>query len=164
MKRNQPPDEFVPEDAPEYTCERKAMMALLAHAHLEELASGLMAFGLQESAVTELRPPQVGLVMVRGRQGATGKPSNLGEATVTRAAVQTADGLTGVSYVLGRAPEKARLAAQVDALWQSTAHRPAIEKTIIEPVRERLFSERRTKRRQTAATTVDFFTMVRGDD
>lgn len=164
MKRNQPPEKSVAEDAFGDTNDRRAMMALLAHAHLEELVNGVKALGVKESSVTELRPPQVGLVMVRGRQGSSGRPFNLGEATVTRAAVQTANGMTGVSYILGRAPQKARLAALADALWQSSPHRQSVEKAILEPVRERLAAERRTKRRQTAATTVDFFTMVRGDD
>jgi alpha-D-ribose 1-methylphosphonate 5-triphosphate synthase subunit PhnG len=160
MKHKQTPGGPVPAEV----ARRQSAMGLFAHSEVDELATGLQNAGLAGIDTVDLRPPQIGLVMVRGRRGGTGKPFNLGEATVTRAAVQTADGLTGVSYILGRAPEKARLAALADALWQSPTHRPAIERSIIEPVRRRLDAERRTRRRQTAATTVDFFTMVRGDD
>ncbi len=60
-----------------------------------------------------------GLVMVRGRIGGDGAPFNLGEATVTRAAVRLASGEVGFGYVLGRDREKARLIALCDALLQS---------------------------------------------
>ncbi len=55
-------------------------------------------------------------------------PFNVGEATVTRCAVQLRSGQVGFSYALGRDLDKARLAAVCDALWQSDAHRDAIER------------------------------------
>ncbi len=63
--------------------------------------------------------------MLRGRIGGDGAPFNVGEATVTRAAVQLASGETGFGYVLGRDREKARLVALCDALWQIEAKRQA---------------------------------------
>lgn len=160
MKNKQRTDHSVTDEI----ARRRSAMRLFALSKRDELAAGLESAGFSDIDAVDLRPPQVGLVMVRGRQGGDGAPFNLGEATVTQAAVQTTDGLTGVSYILGRAPKKARLAALADALWQSPAHRPAVERAIIEPVRQRLATEQHAKRRQTAATTVDFFTMVRGDD
>lgn len=143
---------------------RRDMMATLAKGRDEELASGLEAAGLADYPVTEVRPPEVGLVMVRGRQGGDGAPFNLGEATVTRAAVQAADGVIGVAHLLGRVPRKARLAALIDALWQQSDHRQAIETHVLQPIRARTEAEERKRRAESAATTVDFFTMVRGDD
>ena len=49
-----------------------------------------------------LREPENGLVMVRGRIGGDGAPFNLGEATVSRAAVRLATGEVGFGYMLGR--------------------------------------------------------------
>jgi alpha-D-ribose 1-methylphosphonate 5-triphosphate synthase subunit PhnG len=142
---------------------RKATMALLAQATAAELASGLVQLGpLPEHA--DLRAAETGLVMVRGRIGGDGAPFNLGEATVTRAAVQLAGGGIGYAYALGRDAKRARLAALCDALWQSDQHRPALEQHVLGPVRDRLDGERTLTRERTAATKVDFFTLVRGEN
>lgn len=139
-------------------------MGIVAQATAQELADGLAAAELAKCLVQDVRPAEVGLVMVRGRQGGSGAPFNLGEATVTRAAVQSDRGHVGVAYILGRCPERARLAAIVDALWQDTSRRAAIETHIIGPVATRLEAEHSRRRGETAATAVDFYTMVRGDD
>jgi alpha-D-ribose 1-methylphosphonate 5-triphosphate synthase subunit PhnG len=102
-------------------------------------------------------------VMLRGRVGGDGARFNLGEATVTRAAVRMESGEVGFSYLLGRDHDKARLAAVCDALWQSGC-RDAIERHVLAPIRGRLERERAEKREQAAATRVDFFTLVRGED
>ena len=142
---------------------RRAAMALLAQARTSEIAQGLKALA-QSLRYVELRPAATGLVMVRGRIGGDGAPFNLGEATVTRASVQLASGEIGFAYVLGREPEKARLAALCDALWQSDSHRSAVERHILTPIRARRERERVQLRAQTAPTRAEFFTMVRGED
>ena len=142
---------------------RKAAMAILAQASAAELADGLAQFeALPQHA--DLRAAETGLVMVRGRVGGHGAPFNLGEATVTRAAVQLGSGEIGYSYALGRDAKRARLAALCDALWQSGQHRPALEQHVLDPVRARLDRECRQTRERTAATKVDFFTLVRGEN
>ena len=140
---------------------RKAMMATLAEASLRELQDGLAAIGQVE--MTEMRPAETGLVMLRGRIGGNGAAFNLGEAPVTRAAVRLTTGETGFSYILGRDKEKARAAALCDALWQSPRHRDAVDRHILSPVRARCTGARQRTREETAATKVDFFTLVRGD-
>jgi alpha-D-ribose 1-methylphosphonate 5-triphosphate synthase subunit PhnG len=142
---------------------RRAAMALLAQAHTGEIAQGLAAV-VDPLRYVELRPVATGLVMVRGRIGGDGAPFNLGEATVTRAAVQMDSGEVGFSYLLGRDHDKARVAAVCDALWQSDSGRDAIERHVLTPIRLRLERERAAKREQAAATRVDFFTLVRGED
>ena len=52
----------------------------------EELSAVIAAAAPALEAV-DLRPIESGLVMLRGRMGGDGRPFNLGEATVTRAAV-----------------------------------------------------------------------------
>ena len=143
------------------TLQRKTMMATLADADLRELLDGLAAIGAVEMA--DMRPAETGLVMLRGRVGGDGAAFNLGEAPVTRAAVRLATGETGFSYILGRDKEKARAAALCDALWQSPRHRDAVDRHILAPVRERCARARLRAREETAATRVDFFTLVRGD-
>jgi alpha-D-ribose 1-methylphosphonate 5-triphosphate synthase subunit PhnG len=137
-------------------------MAIYAEAAVEELRSGLEAIG--EWDYTGVRKPETGLVMIQGRIGGNGAPFNLGEVTVTRAAVRTASGDVGFSYILGRDHEKARLAALCDALWQNPAARGAVETQVLAPIRARLARERKEAAARTAATRVDFFTLVRGED
>jgi alpha-D-ribose 1-methylphosphonate 5-triphosphate synthase subunit PhnG len=66
--------------------------------------------------------------------------------------------------VLGRDLAKARLVALCDALIQHNAYRDRVERDVVAPIRERLHAERRLKAEQVAATKVDFFTLVRGED
>ena len=158
-------DSATPRGEPEVVAavDRKGVMATLAHARPDELVRGLAAIG-EPPAHVELRPAETGLVMVRGRIGGDGAPFNVGEATVTRAAVRLASGETGFAYRLGRDQATARLAALCDALWQARDHTNAIEAHVLAPIRSRVLSERARTRAQTAATRVDFFTLVRGED
>ena len=151
-------DPVAPDTAP-----RRAAMALLAQAHTGEIQQGLAALA-DPLRYVELRPVATGLVMVRGRVGGDGAAFNLGEATVTRAAVRMDSGEVGFSYSLGRDHAKARLAAVCDALWQSASRRDAVERHVLAPIRLRLERERTAQREQAAATRVDFFTLVRGED
>jgi alpha-D-ribose 1-methylphosphonate 5-triphosphate synthase subunit PhnG len=138
-------------------------MAVIARASRAELERAWAQLA-EPPELTSLRPAEPGLVMVQGRIGGGGAPFNLGEATVTRATLRLASGEVGVGWVLGRDRARARLAAAFDALWQAPHHRQTVEVTLLAPVRARLDAERERQRRQTAATRVDFFTLVRGED
>jgi alpha-D-ribose 1-methylphosphonate 5-triphosphate synthase subunit PhnG len=142
---------------------RRGAMAVLAQARAEEIEQGLRVV-MDRVDYEELRAPETGLVMLRGRIGGNGAAFNLGEATVTRAAVQIASGEVGIAYVLGRDQKKARLSAVCDALWQSKRYRDALERCVLAPIRTRIDAERDRQRAQAAATRVDFFTLVRGED
>lgn len=158
-----PPGTLLPDpDQPAPTAERQAMMAVMARATEAELESALERFAPLPK-LRQLRAPETGLVMIRGRIGGDGAAFNVGEATVTRAAVQVERGATGIAYMLGRVPEKARAAAILDALWQDAALRIAVDDALA-PVRRRLAAEDATKAAETEATKVSFFTMVRGED
>ena len=67
---------------------------MLAHSDAAEIARCLDAIALP--AHENLREPENGLVMVRGRIGGDGAPFNLGEATVSRAAVRLSTGEDGI--------------------------------------------------------------------
>ena len=118
---------------------------------------------LRRSEHRYLRPAEVGMVMVRGRIGATGAPFNLGEMTVTRCVVQLADGRHGYSYVAGRSRQHAELAALADAHLQGES-REQWMKRLIAPLQRQQDSARADREAESAATKVDFVTMVRGED
>jgi alpha-D-ribose 1-methylphosphonate 5-triphosphate synthase subunit PhnG len=140
---------------------RKAVMAVLAHSATADIAGhlGMVALPAHE----ELREPENGLVMVRGRVGGDGAPFNLGEATVSRAAVRLSTGEIGFGYTLGRDREKARLIALCDAMVQSAELAGAIETQVVAPLRAAMIDKRNRKAAETAATRVDFYTLVRGE-
>ncbi|WP_409190895.1 phosphonate C-P lyase system protein PhnG [Bradyrhizobium sp. RDM4] len=140
---------------------RKAAMAVLAHTEAGEIAARLRSLALPSHE--DLRQPENGLVMLRGRVGGDGAPFNLGEATVSRAAVRLASGEVGFGYTLGRDGDKARLIALCDALAQSRDFSAAVEQDVIAPLREQLMIRRKRAAEETAATKVDFYTMVRGE-
>ncbi|WP_018387188.1 phosphonate C-P lyase system protein PhnG [Ancylobacter sp. FA202] len=141
---------------------RQGVMAVMARAESAELDAILERLG-PVPAASNLKPPEVGLVMLRGRTGGDGAPFNLGEATVSRAAIRLEGGAAGFAYRLGRDLKAARAAAILDALWQDEARRAAVEEALM-PVRARLADAAATVRTETAATKVDFFTLVRGED
>jgi alpha-D-ribose 1-methylphosphonate 5-triphosphate synthase subunit PhnG len=139
---------------------RKSAMAAAAQASPAELAT---LAAMARDGVRVLRAPETGLVMVRGRIGGDGAPFNLGEATVTRATVALPSGEVGFGHVLGREKDHAHLAALADALWQAPATRTAVE-DVLAPIRARLATAGHLAKAQAAATRVDFFTLVRGDN
>lgn len=108
-----------------------------------------------------LRGPDVGLVMLRGRMGSTGNAFNLGEATVTRCSLVRPSGIEGHAYIMGRNTEHASRAALCDALFQENPENMA---EILTALAQTLMETHQTTAAKAAATKVDFFTMVRGDD
>jgi alpha-D-ribose 1-methylphosphonate 5-triphosphate synthase subunit PhnG len=140
---------------------RKAAMAVLAHSAATDIAAHLEAMALP--AHEDLREPENGLVMVRGRVGGDGAPFNLGEATVSRAAVRLSTGEVGFGYTLGRDRHKAMLIALCDAMVQSSEFAAAVESDVIAPLRAVMIEQRTRKAAETAATRVDFYTLVRGE-
>nr|WP_250809151.1 phosphonate C-P lyase system protein PhnG [Neorhizobium tomejilense] len=145
------------------TAARRRAAGLLARATTNELHAAWEKLPAKPE-VKPVRGPETGLVMVRGRIGGGGAPFNLGEATVTRATVLLASGTAGHAQALGTAKANVRLAAIFDALWQEDGTRDFVEATLLGPIEARIATEDKQKAEETAATRVDFFTMVRGDD
>src|SRR5712672_3736247 len=113
--------------------QRKAAMSVLAHSDAAEIASRLDALALPDHEI--LREPENGLVMVRGRIGGDGAPFNLGEATVSCAAVRLSTGEVGFGYTLGRDRQKARMIALCDALMQSNEFAEGLEENVLTRLR-----------------------------
>lgn len=138
---------------------RKDWMGLLARARPDRLAT--LFPDLPPHAL--LRSPEVGAVMAQGRTGGSGQPFNLGEMTVTRCSVRLADGTVGHAHVQGRSKDHAARAAVLDALLQSGAA-AALEETVLTPLRADEIAARSLRAAKAAATKVEFFTLVRGED
>lgn len=141
---------------------RKDWLSLLAKSPAGAVESLWRALQIDPEH-TILRAPEVGGVMVRGRVGAMGAAFNLGEMTVTRASVKLADGTVGHGYVQGRGKEHALCAALVDALMQTERAGP-VETGLLAPLRAVFTAGKTDRAAKAAATKVDFFTMVRGED
>jgi alpha-D-ribose 1-methylphosphonate 5-triphosphate synthase subunit PhnG len=142
---------------------RKIAMAAFSRAKETELSGPIHKFW-PRLEVRDLKPVEMGLLMLRGRMGGDGKAFNLGEATLSRAVVELSDGRRGYGHVLGRNRETARLAAIADALWQNPRDQEIVEREIVAHISARLTHEKARKRTEAAATKVDFFTLVRGED
>lgn len=110
-----------------------------------------------------LRAPETGLVMLQGRMGGSGAPFNAGEMTVTRCSVAMADGRVGHGYVAGRAPRHAELAALFDALFQDPATGDELQRAVLPPLARAENARCAAVAAETAPTTVEFFTLVRGE-
>ncbi|MEP2681128.1 MAG: phosphonate C-P lyase system protein PhnG [Sulfitobacter sp.] len=146
----------------EKTRDRQAWMGLLARAEAADLARLWARYGAVP-AHDLLRAPEIGGVMLRGRMGAVGDAFNMGEMSVTRCSVRLADGPDGHAHVQGRSRDKALQAALVDALMQSDAA-DEVRAKLLDPLAEVESQRRASRAAKAAATKVDFFTMVRGED
>ena len=144
--------------APDTTA-RKDWMGLLARARPERLAA--LFPDLPDHAL--LRAPEIGAVMVQGRVGGSGQPFNLGEMAVTRCSVRLSDGAVGHAHVQGRDKAHATRAAVLDALLQ-TGVAAALAQSVLTPLRAYEAAARATSAAKAAATRVEFFTLVRGED
>jgi alpha-D-ribose 1-methylphosphonate 5-triphosphate synthase subunit PhnG len=138
-------------------------MAVCCRATEPELAAALAALAPLPT-LTDLRPPEAGLIMLRGKIGGDGQPFNVGEATVARACVIVEGGPIGVGYTLGRSLAKARNMAIIDALGQMPDWRQRIDDAVVRPISERAQAHQDVSQSQTAATRVNFFTLQRGED
>jgi alpha-D-ribose 1-methylphosphonate 5-triphosphate synthase subunit PhnG len=139
--------------------DRKDWMGLLARAkpaRLAELFPALPDHNL-------LRAPEVGAVMVRGRIGGDGDAFNLGEMTVTRCSLALAGGAVGHAHVQGRDKGHALRAAVLDALLQSPEG-ASLRAGVLAPLRAEEAARRAARAAKAAATRVEFFTLVRGED
>ncbi|MEM7057821.1 MAG: phosphonate C-P lyase system protein PhnG [Pseudomonadota bacterium] len=142
--------------------DRKHWMQVLAQAPADPLKAAYQTLA-PDPDHTLLRAPEFGAVMVQGRMGGTGGAFNLGEMTVTRCSVRLADGAVGHAYIAGRDAEKARIAALCDAMLQGAAAE-AVQDHVVAPMAALLSKARADHAAKAAATKVDFFTLVRGED
>lgn len=142
---------------------RRHWMGVLAKSPADRLDRLWCELG-EMPAWSHLRRPEVGLVMVRGRMGGDGAAFNMGEMTVTRCSVRVDGGAVGHAWVAGRCARHAETAALADALLQMPRWHDEVTRRLVEPLARQLADDRAQAGRKAAATRVDFFTMVRGED
>ena len=142
---------------------RRDRLSVLAKAPADRLRALWTAFAPEPPAHQVLRAPEIGTVMVRGRAGAKGAPFNLGEMTVTRCSVRLATGAIGHGHVQGRDKAAALAAALIDAMAED-GHAARIDAGILQPLRAEAAARRTARAARAAATKVEFFTMVRGEN
>ena len=145
------------------TAARQRWMAVLAKAEDGALEAAWDSLA-DRPGYRFLRPPETGLVMVRGRAGGTGSAFNMGEMSATRCAVQLEGGQVGIAYVAGRSTRHAELAAAFDALLQQPGLRETLEEAVIAPLEAEQRARRERERANADRSRVEFFTMVRGQD
>ena len=141
---------------------RRDWMSLMARAPEGRITELAVAAGLDLPS-DWLRRPETGAVMVRGRAGGTGAAFNLGEMTVTRCSVALGGGAVGHGYVQGRSTSDSTWAARIDAGLQGP-EAERLQAAILAPLAAEEDARRARRARKAAATKVDFFTMVRGED
>ena len=141
--------------------ERQAWMEILAKSSVVNIERQVQTLGkLPEYSF--LRSPEIGLTMVRGRAGGTGEVFNLGEMTITRCVVKILNA-TGFGYVGGRSKRHAELAAVCDGLLQQDEWSSRVQNKVIKPLQTIIQQKQEKQKRQTEATKVEFFTMLRGE-
>ena len=144
-----------------------SLMAVSEDAGLAEAWEKCEAEGMLSAPYSFLRRPEVGLTMVRGRVGGTGAPFNMGEMTVVRCVVSTADQQTGdvisgFACIAGRDKKRAERVARLDALFQDRKYGLKARAAVLERLQLMRQEKRQVSTSKTAATKVDFFTMERG--
>jgi alpha-D-ribose 1-methylphosphonate 5-triphosphate synthase subunit PhnG len=110
-----------------------------------------------------LRPPEIGTVMVRGRAGATGAPFNLGEMTVTRATVRLAE-RRGRPRPCAGARQGRRACRRPDRRALRGGRGGGAGGGHPAPLRAEAEAAKPSRAAKAAATKVEFFTMVRGEN
>ena len=141
---------------------RRRRMAVLAQAPIEKIVELWSATGL-DPAVELLRGPESGMIALRGRIGGTGQPFQVGEVSATRVTVRIG-GHVGHAMIVGRDVRHAKLAAVIDGLSEDAELGMRLEAEIIAPLEAGIAAADATRAAETAATRVNFFTMVRGED
>ena len=147
------------------TARRQDWMRTLGSATSAELDTAWQEWH-PKPEVQDVRGPEAGLVMVRGRIDAGGARFNLGEATVTRSTVRLqgtglTDDLMGSSYVLGTDLEHARLAAVFDGLLTDPTLGDRVQIEVIGPLARRQDARDAARHHDAQSTLVDFFTVSR---
>ena len=153
------PSAVLPAEPADSAAPRRRWLSVLARTPRDTLEAAISALD-PAPAWTRLRGPETGMIMVRGRMGGDGAPFNFGEMTVTRCSVALPCGTVGHAYIAGRDHRRAELAALCDCLLQTSLF-AQLNEALIEPERRRQAAERDKMLRRSAATRVDFQTLVR---
>ena len=160
---NSPADPNTVEALQATAAKRRQTLGLLARAPAAELDQRLQLIG----ALPEfrwLRAPETGMAMLRGRIGGNGEAFNLGEVTLTRCTLRLDSGQIGIAAVRGVNRQQAAQVAMCDALLQHPDYRERVREQVVEALTVSEQSRHAARAAEIAASKVDFFTLVRGED
>lgn len=143
--------------------QRQQLLSVLAKSSLKDIQQH-WEHSLHDFEYSPLRAPQTGMVMAVARAEGSGEPFNLGEVSVTRCAIKLTTGQTGIGYVMGSSKEHSLHVALLDALAQVDDQYEDIKLKLIQPLQQKIEQRNQQQQQKTAATKVDFLTMVRGED
>ena len=146
---------------------RRRWLSVLARASLGELDTVLSVIKDIIGSVPAahyLRKPEIGMAMVRGRMGGTGRPFNFSEMTMTRCTLQLDDGRLGCAYIAGRKKSEAERVALIDALLQDAVHGDRLIAQTIDPLAAEQAGRAKARIARSAPTKVEFFTLVREEN
>lgn len=138
---------------------RIAWLQILVRVPADDLILASQQFSFP---VTHLKAPEVGLMMTDGRIHATGQPFHLGEVSLTRCVLQDDSGSLGYGQILGRN----RKQAEAIAIFDLALQRPDCATTAEQIVNDWSVAIAEIDALEAARvrqTSVEFFTMVRGD-
>lgn len=141
--------------------DRKTWLTVIAHADKDELVRLWEAANLPDTG-TWLRAPEIGLLPIQARVGNSGDKFLFGDTTMTRAVIRL-QGKTGYAFILGRNKTQAKCAAMIDALMQHSDYKQRIQTQILAPLAAATEQQHAAHQAKISDTTVDFFTMVRGE-
>lgn len=152
---------------------RCALLALVDRHRVLEVAAGIAS----ARAVTPLEPPRAGLGMLAIREGVQGEAFNLGEFSLSRAAVALTGGsgerVEGGAVVMADDAELAGAMAVIDAAVTASLSTSATasDREVAEPARALLVEGDASRRERDrlraammAATRVDFALLNRADE
>lgn len=112
--------------------------------------------------ISELKAPEVGMLMTDARVHASGSRFHLGEVTLTRCVLKDDLGHLGYGQILGRNAHQATAIARFDlALQREDAAHQA--EAFLETWRQEIEDLDAMQSERVDETRVNFFTMVRGD-
>ncbi|MGY0193954.1 phosphonate C-P lyase system protein PhnG [Leptothrix sp. BB-4] len=145
--------------------DRQAWLALLSASDRDSLAGRVRPW-LGRHRERVLRPPEIGLVMLRARISRDGDRFHLGEVPVTRCALQLCcdgpddvGGPIGIGYVLGRDPERALWTATIDALMQLPDEAADVRGAVLQPLAHENTARRARSAARSATSRVAFYTV-----
>jgi alpha-D-ribose 1-methylphosphonate 5-triphosphate synthase subunit PhnG len=142
--------------------DRQQWMSILAKSSSLELEDAWQE-APERPEYRHLHKPETGSIMVRAIAGGSGVRFNLGEVTATRCTIQIEKGHVGSACILGLDHRHAELAAIFDGLLQDPLHYPKIFNSVVSRLKISCDKRKEEVSKKSAATKVDFFTMVRGE-
>jgi len=142
--------------------ERQKMMALLGGASIKDLETEKerLGPGIDWNYIIK---PEVGLLMVQSDADGSHPAFNLGEMSVTKCVLEVKGHYLGYAMILGSDLVHAELAALFDGLLQHPDYRNDIKSNLINTLAEKQLQKDRSLEKDVADTTVEFFTLKRGE-